>query len=121
MSIAYDITVFVEQRQILQDTVIAYIADQQYPLEQRWRIYYLACKASLLDLDSYITHIPALNNVSWYDDFYKDRYATVEWTDIVEQLDNTDDSSELYPYKLNLNTIKEQILAQGKAGFINDW
>jgi hypothetical protein len=89
-------------------------------LDTRWKIYTAACNASLLPYGDWVETPPALEalDVSWYDDFYADRYVLVKWLDIIENIEDNGPNGKFYDV---LNQLKEEILELGQAGFHNDW
>jgi len=102
------------------------IKDETLELDYRWDLFEKASKASLLPEYRYVQHLPTLEelNISWYDDFYKDRYATVDWVSIVESIE--DNGPQDYAGRKNrfyeaLDMIKCEILAAGYSGFVYDW
>ena len=115
------IDIFAEQRSKLQEYIKLYIKDTSYALDDRWSVYVAACQSNILDYHQWITNLPAFNDVSWYEDFYKERHQTVKWIDVIESIEDSDENVARNIYKQNIDEIKEQILASGEAGFENDW
>jgi hypothetical protein len=134
------IQVHQQQRIALRDLVQVYVRDTSVALADRWEIFTLADRAHILGNHTWIQHLSTLDglDVSWYDDFYKERYTDVRWIDIIEQIrEDTQFDEELlaedpnafledaepgvsrfYPH---LDQIKEEILAAGFGGFTLDW
>lgn len=115
----------VQQSGKLAALVQQYIKDDKIDLNLRWEMFELAHSAHLLPERSYIQHIDAFDaaDVSWYDDFYKERYTLVKWVDIVERIEDAEGSfqSKLMELKKNLSEIRAQILAAGYGSFTYDW
>lgn len=128
---------YAEQRLALRKFVQEIIKDKTISLDDRWEIFTRASTTALLTHGQWVGHIKALEedrSFSWYDDFYKDRYATVEWHEIVSDIvddyeANLEDyespsdapkngTARFYP---KLERIKEEILELGEAGFVHDW
>lgn len=124
-NIRTSIVMFAREMQAMQSLVREVIRVNFVPLEDRWEIYRAACDARLLPTYDSQQSIPALDelDVSWYDDFYKDRYALVEWTEIIRDIENAQgtDSGNRFKYKAAIDQIKEEILQAGYSGFENDW
>jgi hypothetical protein len=134
---------FNKYKERLAGEVKAYCQDITIPLNQRWDIFKIAnigdtnsCIVDFESLDELLGH-----EVSWYDDFYKDRYATIDMVDIVERLEEnvfligTDDCDteeewlkapkayeEEVRYAIaDVNKVKEEILATFTQSFLMDW
>lgn len=110
----------------LRDMVQNFIKDPMTAsLTTRWETFLLACNANLLSTYSSQQSITSLDkhDVSWYDDFYKDRYALVEWAEIVSDIESAQetDSGDRFKFKADIDQIKEEIMADGYSGFENDW
>ena len=86
------------------------------PLPERWEIFQLILP--YLKKQYSVWHSEVLNReieISWYDDFYLDRYAELDFDDsFIEKVD------EKFP-SVNIDELKEEILSLGCSGFINDW
>ena len=54
--------------------------------------------------------------ISWYDDFYIERYTTVTAENLVEMMHEVKEASDS-----SINEIKEQILQQNLGSFEYDW
>lgn len=116
------------------------------PLADRWEVF--SQNAALFPTSKYyesgkdrqIIRILALideaevaeTQVAWYDDFCVDRYKTVDWVNIVENLEerfeeyiNTQDVDDLAElenrYTMCMAELKDKILEEGTSGFTYDW
>ncbi len=121
---------FARQRVQLAEDVKRYIARKDVRLDLRWNTYVTACNARLLEYAEWQQSLPTLDrlDVNWYDDFYIDRYQTVDWPELVnDQIlckdEDPEDVDEEWAAKFFplADQIKEEILATGYAGFSNDW
>ena len=101
----------------LRTAIQEYIKDTSYTLTDRWNVFVSASEAMILPTQTYIQHLPTMKNVSWYDDFHKDRYSFINWVRIAERIEDNE-NSEFYDM---LDAIKEEILAAGYCGFTHDW
>jgi len=125
-------------KQMFDTEFKSFIKDQSISLEERWDLFKFACENSLfVNVECWILHLKTLEsnpNFSWYDDFYIEKYKTVEFPNIIEVveeqlaeiLEENDEEvnyEELYiitTYE-KLNELKEEILATGYSGFVMDW
>lgn len=94
------------------------IADRQYSLEERWNTY-LVIRPYLETEGFYMTFntLDSIREVSWYDDFYLERYAVMD----LDQ-DFVDEAVEkFYLSEEQVDSLKEEILESGCGAFENDW
>lgn len=113
---------YLSQTKILKKTADAYFADESIPLEERWEVFKL-CPDTLKNHDIYIVRFDLekqFGEIFWYDDFYTDRYATVDMVDVVEhcQDNETDDDCEKPGMA---EAFKKEILKTNLGSFIMDW
>lgn len=88
MTILNEIIAFKKAPAGLEDRAIAYITDMTVPLSVRWAVF----KEMPIDWkieESWIQHFDAGKllpggEISWYDDFYTERYETVDMVSFVE-------------------------------------
>jgi hypothetical protein len=91
-------------------------ATNLYSLEDRWKFYirilkYLPKNYIYMDFKS----LEKIREVSWYDDFFLDRYAVMDLDDrFIER------ALEEFP-EVNIDELKEEILQSGYSSFENDW
>lgn len=108
---------------------LAYIKDRTIPLEERWNIY-LQMPDFMKESDGWVEYIPIFeeHGLNWYDDFYLDRYVTINLVDIVERLEEA--LTEEYPLCFEekvrqipniVEEVKEWVLEKNILSFINDW
>ena len=107
----------------------ALLVNQDVPLDIRWNLFKRAPAAMVEHRSFYVDYsaMEQLNEgheVSWYDDFYVERYNTVNIVDIVDEMPSNDDKTmgsnavanpELYA------KLKEEVLAKGVRTFVFDW
>jgi hypothetical protein len=86
------------------------------PLQIRWDAY--AQIQPHLKIQSYTWHSDLLGDISWYDDFNLERYSIMPFDNLVERVEekNTDDG-----WDINIDALKEEIIATGLGGFEEDW
>lgn len=99
-------------------------------LEERWELF-IKIGHILPNLGS--NWDPTIQNeliiIDWYDDFYIQRYQTVNFREFITMLKELDPKYKFHTDKLkkykvlldNMDALKEQILASGYGGFIYDW
>jgi len=121
------------EKQMFDTEFKAFIKDQSISLEERWDLFKFACENNLfVNVDWSIIRLKTLEanrNFCWYDDFGVEKYQTVEFTSIVESIEEYVEESleekdeEVYPIttREKLNELKEEILATGYSGFVYDW
>lgn len=107
-----------------------YLKDKNYPLEERWDNYNLACDNNIIcEYDNYgpsLKTLDALGIDSVYDYFNCERYESVDCISIIKTLED----NFKYPVglweEINLtqdiiNEVKEEILERYERGFVYDW
>lgn len=111
-----------------------FIKDKSYSLEERWEVFKNA-NSELSNHQSWIIDLPTKNNYdfSWYDEFYTERYQTINLVQFVEEtladLEEEAKDSESYQHEskkklwesLDVNQIKEWILENNIKSFKHDW
>lgn len=104
-------------REHLVGELIDFFKDTSVPLEERWGLFEKS--SNLLPEDFYTVYLPEIekNDLNYYDDFYYDRYQTVDMLDLLEKIE---DDSEKFS-KINVEALKEQILTSGYGSFKFDW
>lgn len=122
-----EIDTYLETQKTFIPRVKELLKSKELTLEYKWDIFLKV--ASLLPIKSYgDVHdygVPT-KHLSMYDDFYIDRYKTVEFVDLIERIqENQEDAKTIPKYKkwleIDLNLVKEKILESGLQGFIYDW
>lgn len=91
--------------------------DKTMSLDERWKIYEkLVDQNCNLDVDIWIVSLKSIDEDKYtlYDNFYKDRYATVYFTDMLETIIDE-------KYDVDINEFKEEVLSLELTGFIYDW
>lgn len=95
---------------------LPYFWDKSIPLDERWRVFSECDPAFLPDDGSTVSYdILEKHDVSYYDDFYIERYKTF---DVVRFFDYD------FVQKLSIeeqNALKEEILETGVRTFVEDW
>jgi hypothetical protein len=110
------------EKQKLEAEVKSVCQDKSISLAERWELFTCSGfgenETYVQDFDTLLEIFDA-NRFSWYDIFYKDRYAEVHMQDIVENLEEG-----AYGYKVSrvqINKLKEEILEKFLRSFTNDW
>ena len=104
-------------REYLVGELIDFFKDNSVSLEERWNLFKKS--SNLLPEYFYTVDLPEIekNDLNYYDDFYYDRYQTVDMVDLLEKIED-------YPEKftkINVEALKEQILHSGYGSFKFDW
>ena len=96
-----------------------YLKNNEVPLAERWEHYLLIEK--LLSIEPYgqLRDFPEMKEFSDFEDMYDtDRYTTNYYSDVIEAFEELDDKN----FKdVNLDNLKEQMLATGFGGYVYDW
>lgn len=110
-----------KQKLLIMGSVQFYLRDKNIPLFDRWEIF-RKTPLELLNNDTYNVSFDCEKllhggEISWYDDFYKDRHSTVEMVSIIESCEeNPDQYSEEF-----ITAFKEEILQKCLGSFVHDW
>ena len=99
-----------------------FISDHSVSLEERWELYCLACDNEIYsNNNSFVIDLKTLEShkkfSSYYETFFIEKYTTVLFYKLVERIE----SSPNRWTGLDLNALKEEILANRYTGFIFDW
>lgn len=119
----YDINILNKKLEDTKKDFVEYISDNSYPLGVRWDFF---CDAPDFLKNQYSSiHTFKWENtngeISWYDDFYCDRYATVSMDMVIDSmLDRVDEDTNNYT-KESIKELQEEILSKNLGSFINDW
>ena len=94
-----------------------FVVNKNYSLEDRWEVF---IESDLGDISGCVESPPGIdwNRITLYDDFYKDRYATVLAVDMLYRI-NDDESGKFKDF--DEVAFKEFFLQEFKKGFIHDW
>ena len=127
----------INEKEKFQVEFEALIQDKETPLEKRWHLFEIAVGNDLyVKVDSYVLHLNTLESkkgFSWYDNFYYDRYKTVNLVEVVYNLETylaeiaEPECNWATPEKAILKTqeeidaLKEEILQTGYSAFVYDW
>jgi hypothetical protein len=128
---------FIEEFQIAvrvaKDNFKTVIKDKSIPLKERWELFVKA-PTELREKDNWIQSFKALDEalgsqVSWYDDFNRERHETVYLLDIVSDLEYLIKDCELCSKRFEvfvnkpelLDQYKEEILEKNIESFEYDW
>ena len=107
----------------LQKRYLMYIVDKSVPLEDRWKVFG-AAPSDWKKHDSYIQHFTVEKmlpggEISWYDDFYVEKYQTVYMFDFLsdcrEYSGGEDWTDEI------VDAFKEEVLLRNLGSFKFDW
>lgn len=118
--------------QALKDAFCQIIKDPTYPLEQRWQLFKNA-PGEYRNHSSWYWNSKALGGVSWFDDFYYEKYQTVHSVSLVERVEDAlntrdKDHSLIWLERIfrddipeNTDAIKEEILSLNLGSWVFDW
>ena len=141
MTILDEIIAYKKAPNGLKDRAIAYITDMTVPLSVRWAVFKEMPNEWKVE-KSWVQHFDAEKllggEISWYDDFYTEKYETVDMVGFVEErlpeylfehtdIEYPDDVygagiDELPPeIQTIIDTWREEILAKNLASFKFDW
>ena len=110
-----------EQLNILKDKIADVLKDKSISLTQRWD-FFAELPDYLGNHESWIQHFDSLGDISWYDDFGKDRYALVRMKDVVESMEDDIEYREEQGYpQYDIAALKEEILERNIVSFVFDW
>ena len=123
--LGYEIKAIQDKIEIIVKQLKEYIQDKEIPLKDRWDIFnfggYLllpihGCTISFKELER-------TGNDCYYDMFYIDRYSTTTFIKLIEYInenlkENEDDSPFI---DIDLDALKEEMLASEHSGWIEDW
>ena len=129
MNILEEIITYKNGSNPLKERYIAYIANQDISLEERWEVF---CEAPIdwKNDNSYVVSFDVEKSLrkkgyelSWYDDFYIEKNETVIMQEIVERIKESLDEElkELGWSEELLNDFKNEILAKNLGSFDYDW
>lgn len=105
-------------RDYVVESCLCYIQDSELPLDQRWDIF-TQIHEFLPSSDWHISFESLGTDWSWYDNMYVDRYQTVTLVELADRVRYRHDCNEWD--HINLDDLKEEILATGFGRFINNW
>ena len=96
-----------------------YLKLTEIPLAERWENYLLLERMLPIDQYGQINDLPEMKNLSDFDSMYDtDRYSTNYYSDVIDAFEELDDIE----FKdVNLDNLKEQMLATGFGGYVYDW
>ena len=116
-----DLSAFNTYRQVLSKSIEDLLKDDSIPLEIRWNLF----KETPADLCKYErydqTNILFGRNVDAYDDFYKERYETIDVVDIVDSIEESQEGERKFKFKKDLDDIKTRILNKNIRKYKYDW
>lgn len=121
-AITEQVTELVKKKNQIDEAValtLSCLTNPAYDLEDRWQLYLQIVNNNLLDNielfgDGFIDTLGG--NLTIYDNFYAERYQTVEyfdmWDTILEDEHGTSETRDEW---------REKVLASGYSGFKYDW
>lgn len=115
------------QMDILKNQFIEYFKDKAVPLEDRWDVYTKACIENVfINEYCWIFHSVVIEDklkLDYYDDLYIQKYQTISFLDMVEQVEDEVKNNEKFVNfsKSIIDELKEEILQSGYSSFIFDW
>jgi hypothetical protein len=105
----------------LKQKYLNFIQNESNALKERWKMFKHA-PYEFKNHQKWIVHFEAESllpsgEIVWFDDFYKDRYSTVNMIDIV---DSMKELPENYSKEV-VEAFKKEILQKNLESFIYDW
>lgn len=92
----------------------AFVANKENSLDERWQLF-LEFQKYLPDGYTYQVKFTFEDeDFSWYDNLYVERYETIELCDLIDRVRE-------YSLEVDINTLKEEILACGYGSLEFDW
>jgi len=121
----------IEARKLIDEhmqPILESLKDKSIPLEERWAAYSELVKNDILtEIETYGDGFVDVlgDNITLHDDFYIElhqmsRYTTM-YQSVAEAQGDCAWEEKLFSVQKNLPEWQEQVLASGRAGFINDW
>lgn len=134
MTLLEEIIEYKKTPNALRDRYVAFVTDATQSLDERWEVFKEA-PTEWKNEKSYIEHFDAEKllpggEVSWYDDFYIEKYETVDMVGFVEErlidhlMDHFDfDIDDELPEEVQVivDAFKCEVLAKNMASFKFDW
>lgn len=100
----------------IRNRVQGFVQDLSKPLDERWDLF---CAVGMGSHSSYYVDFKALDEfhgkISWYDDYYLERYSTMKMDRLVRCFREKNPPEEL------IVQLKEEILEKFIWSFENDW
>ncbi len=117
-----DIEILIEKKNdlkaaasVLKERFETWLKDKSIPVDERWDLW-LRAPSEIKNHSSFIEHFKFRGEeISWYDDFYEQKGATVMLENVIESI--AEDEEEIEP----INNLKDQILERNLESFIYDW
>lgn len=127
-----DIKAYLNLKQFMETGLKEYLQNESIPLDERWDVFVEASDAGLLAYLPWIWHPNfekklGLKEISWYDDFYVERYVDFDFTTMIERIEdefkyNEEDEKVIVGITREMiPVIKEEMLSTGARGFNYDW
>lgn len=91
-------------------------------LDERWATWKAVANAGALQRSSWVCHSIDKYNMSWYDDFHKDRHQDVDYVDIADYIEECwgDDYGPSLTQE-EYDEWREWVIKNNKVGFTYDW
>lgn len=104
----------------LKTEILDVLKNKELSLNSRWD-FFKKIPMQYLNIGPWVEHFKweeKYQEISWYDDFYRDRYSVVEMKDIIESME---EDAEDWHGQEAIDEFKEEILQAGLFSFENDW
>lgn len=109
-----------EQLTLAAQQHLSQLTDSTIDINIRWELLGKLRKIDgLLKKDSWVCHSIDSYNLSWYDDFYAERYTYVDYYDTSDVWEEKVIEGEVTQEQYD--AWRETILASGNIGFTYDW
>jgi hypothetical protein len=118
-----DILGYLEDHKSKVSLIQEFLKDSNISLEERWDVYLKVANLLPIGFDSDLDSVGIdSSEFSIDDDFYEDRYSTVNYEYVVYKILNRKQNATFGKWwELDLDSIKEKILVLGLQGFVYDW
>ena len=101
----------------VKEYIFKTIKNKTLSLEDRWTLFIE--NKRLFPIRSFLVYYQEIetNGINYYDDFGYERYQTVYVDELIDIIEEGNDSK----FSLGLNKLKEEIMEAGYSGFVFDW
>jgi len=105
----------------LKGAFSSYITNPSIPLDDRWKVFVMApvYVSNHEDWEVKFPNYESMNGeISWYDDFYRDRHTVVDTVDTAELIKEREGRGEVV--KGSYDCFREEVLEQNLKSFTYD-
>lgn len=98
------------------------LVDKSLPLYGRWGLFEKFSK--YLETKTFVVNLNELEKFGWftfYDTFSIEKYETVDLSDIIVMIQESIEYGDQQLKEVDIDALKEEILACGYGSFVYDW